>query len=321
LVNGKYTIHASKTGWWLLAENYGNRTLYTVKPASADINVPPATGWSALGACKPAPTLYLEHAASILEILILETTIQVFNNGTYAGEYVGGWQRDDSYLSGPTPGLAPPLPEMPKPKKLVAKPRPKRSKKKNCNSSPHLVERLYEASKQGDVATVQKLLDMPVDPDGIVQSERSSPLIAAALCGSVDVTELLVAAGADVNLDVNGTTALIVAHQQGKKDVLRVLFDAAFTMLECAVEGGPAPSVLPCRKSQGFEVSGFQYRELRDVTAKLALMNVKDDKPRPESPTMRDRSPKRLRDKPDPLFLREEVIRQTMKAMLNASVR
>lgn len=195
-------------------------------------------------------------------------------------------------------------------------------KRPGCIDSPDFVERLYQACKAGDDFGVHKFLETPVDPDGVSPSENQTPLMAATARGSVTIVELLLKYGADVNKDVKGQTAMIVAHSKGKKEVLRVLFGAAFLSLESVVGGGPAAGG-PRRRQQKQEIDDdSHFQDLRDVTAKLASLNTKesgraiDDDQRsvlslqPEEPVLDDESHDRLR---------EEVVRETMKALLNAS--
>jgi len=259
----------------------------------------------------------------LAEILILDTSIQIITDGSYHGEYLGRWE-----------GAAAPVPPAPVPvaraslrgsdspqaPKGVAKLRPQ--KKHNCINRPDMVEKLYLACKAGNDFDVHKYLEAPVDPDGISPSSERTPLMGATEGGSVRCAELLLQYGADVNKDVGGLTAMILAHQKGKKDVLRLLFGAAFQSLECIVGGGGGQSAGVRKRPQDDDIdSGLQHRNLRDVTAKLASLNARESgqKDVETLSAYDDQMSQYSADDQDHDRMREEVVRETMRALLNAS--
>ncbi|MBV8665247.1 MAG: ankyrin repeat domain-containing protein [Burkholderiaceae bacterium] len=89
------------------------------------------------------------------------------------------------------------------------------------------------AVASGDVATVKRLLAEGVDPNFRPTFPMPIPALAtAAACGQVDIVNVLLDAGADVNLrfefdmadsEVYNSTALIWAAENGQADVVKVL--------------------------------------------------------------------------------------------------
>ncbi len=134
---------------------------------------------------------------------------------------------------------------------------------------------LIEAVKSGDVENTRSLLEKGAGSDGI-DEEHLSPLFWASAAGNLEVVDLLLLAGADVNRKVRfGSTALIaaaswghvavikrliaagadvnavndrlisalgIAAQRGKPDAVKILLLNGATAGP-AVEGGPVPLV------------------------------------------------------------------------------
>lgn len=284
-----------------------------------------------------------EHDGAICEVFITMVSALKFVNGAFSGEFLGSWEvggvpqappveRQVAVVEGPPTvprrshfesdaGLGggnkagalgpPPAP--------AGKPRPKKAV--NCDQTPEMVNKLYDAAKSGDYASTKRYLDLPVDPD-CISSEGQTPLIMAAQNGKVQIVEMLIQAGADVNIGVNGNTPMIAAFQKGRKDVLRVLFGAAFQTLEHAVgPGGQAvadySAALNVVSAADEEVSPMAMAELRDVTAKLATMNrpqEKDDEipqiPAEDEPVVSVQDNERMR---------EDLVRETMRGLISAN--
>lgn len=104
---------------------------------------------------------------------------------------------------------------------------------------------IHEASSQGDVATVEKLLRRGVDPSK-KNWQNSTPLHEAARGGHLDVVKVLIHNGADVNR--GGDTyqkPLHVAAQAGHPEVVTYLL-AHGAETSKVLHGGPdkAPSCL-----------------------------------------------------------------------------
>ena len=83
---------------------------------------------------------------------------------------------------------------------------------------------IHEAVRAGDVEAVRRELAAGVSPDLI--EANISPLIIAADCRQVDITLLLIEAGADVGLQVGTFTPLHVACLHGCKATVAALLAA-----------------------------------------------------------------------------------------------
>ena len=81
---------------------------------------------------------------------------------------------------------------------------------------------IHDAAKTGDLAGVQAELDKGVDVNAIGNGQ--SPLHLAAIMGHVEVTELLIASGADLEgTDKYGNTPLHYAAHHGRKETTKLL--------------------------------------------------------------------------------------------------
>lgn len=86
-----------------------------------------------------------------------------------------------------------------------------------------LSQDLLQASKIGDIAAMQKLINQTV-PINAKSKEGVSPLMVAAYYGHIPAVELLIKHGAEINAQSkNGGTALTKAVLAGKIDVVRLL--------------------------------------------------------------------------------------------------
>lgn len=77
------------------------------------------------------------------------------------------------------------------------------------------MQKLIDASKNGDVNKVNELLASGIDPDGPGKGGET-PLMAAARGGHLAVVEALVQAFADPTLGKGEETPLTIAFQKGK---------------------------------------------------------------------------------------------------------
>jgi ankyrin repeat protein len=86
---------------------------------------------------------------------------------------------------------------------------------------------LLQASRTGDAALVELLLQSGANP-ALAHPEGEAPLLAAARAGSVPAVRLLLARGVDVNAaeTYQKTTALMWAAAEGHLDVVDVLLEA-----------------------------------------------------------------------------------------------
>jgi hypothetical protein len=278
--------------------------------------------------------LRLQTDRATTEVLIVDKSIQVCVDGTYFGEYLGSWA-EGLGREGSVAGSAPTLPrrisrqnsnmtELSMSKSVVsAMPAQKRP---NCDETPAMVERLYQAAKAGDEQEVTQLLLHPVDPDGVSPSENLTPLIAAVSCGkpAVKIVQQLLQFGADVNKDCGGQTAMIAAYQRGKKDVLRALFAATFTSLHSTIGGGSrAPSLWDTKLHTVVEDEDVDcldhVRDLKEVTTKLAKVHhtIKHDTTSPNA-SLKSKTKTPLAEY-DSDAQREQNVRQSMRALLSAS--
>ena len=81
---------------------------------------------------------------------------------------------------------------------------------------------IHTAAKNGDLAGVQAELDKGVDVNA--SGNGQSPLHLAAIMGHVEVTELLIASGADLEgTDKYGNTPLHYAAHHGRKETAKLL--------------------------------------------------------------------------------------------------
>jgi len=97
---------------------------------------------------------------------------------------------------------------------------------KNENDASDDRKKLRESVTSGNVDQVRQLLADGMSVDH-VDDDGMTPLQHAAYKGNVELCEVLLAHGADVNYSAheNGYTALMFAALSGKKDVVRVLLE------------------------------------------------------------------------------------------------
>ncbi|CAE7614813.1 ANKRD29 [Symbiodinium sp. CCMP2592] len=87
--------------------------------------------------------------------------------------------------------------------------------------------RTSEEPKDGDVAQVEALLQIPLDPDAASDGYGTTPLMRAATWGNVDVAGLLLEADAQVSLRSDTDyTALTLAAREGHPEVVQLLLAA-----------------------------------------------------------------------------------------------
>ncbi|CAK0849184.1 unnamed protein product, partial [Prorocentrum cordatum] len=150
-----------------------------------------------------------------IEVLILDTSLQVFRGGQYVGEYLGGyegsvapvamapiWEIPQSSFNSSAPAAVTTkmqtLQATPAQTLKVA-PSTGARQKTGFDRSPAKVLALHNACSGGDAAAVKTLLDQGVDPDAPGEKGKTA-LIIAATKGSLPVVEALLAAGADPNI-------------------------------------------------------------------------------------------------------------------------
>ncbi|OLQ11117.1 Kinase D-interacting substrate of 220 kDa [Symbiodinium microadriaticum] len=86
---------------------------------------------------------------------------------------------------------------------------------------------LDDAARCGLLHEVEALLQLPMDPDVVLNEYGHTPLMQASGNGHVEIVRLLLEAGAQKDaLDCDGTTALIWAAHDGRDSVVEVLLEA-----------------------------------------------------------------------------------------------
>ena len=82
---------------------------------------------------------------------------------------------------------------------------------------------IHDAALDGDIDEVQRQLDAGVDPN-LKSSKGATPLFYAVYGGHLEIAELLITRGADVNaLDLNGNSVLDQAHNYDDQEMVELL--------------------------------------------------------------------------------------------------
>ncbi|CAE7614757.1 kidins220b [Symbiodinium sp. CCMP2592] len=140
---------------------------------------------------------------------------------------------------------------------------------------------LTDAARAGIVDEVESLLQLPMDPDAVLNEDLHTPLMHASGNGHVDVVRLLLEAGAQKDaLDCDGTTALIWAAHDGRDAVVQVLLESGvqtdisdcigWTALMCAATNS-FPEIVRLLLAAGAR------RDLCSETGQTALMLAADE--------------------------------------------
>jgi ankyrin repeat protein len=92
-----------------------------------------------------------------------------------------------------------------------------------CSSESVVQQPLIQATKQGDVGAVKRLLAKGADV-GEKDQDGATALMWAAYHGYPEITKILIKAGADVGeKDQDGITALMGAADQGHTEIVDLL--------------------------------------------------------------------------------------------------
>ncbi|XP_067651536.1 ankyrin repeat and SAM domain-containing protein 6-like [Haliotis asinina] len=87
---------------------------------------------------------------------------------------------------------------------------------------------IIDASKHGDITRIREILDIDLSQrDASAPQDGATPLMFAAMTGRLDIAELLVVRGCDINKQdtISGWTALMQATYHGKKNVAMYLLN------------------------------------------------------------------------------------------------
>lgn len=265
------------------------------------------------------------------EVLILDTTVQVFKGGQYVGEYLGGYegavapmgmapiQQSSFNSSAPAAATMKAAPmqmqslQATPMQTLQMAPSAGVAQKTGFDRSPAKVLSLHNACSGGDAAAVKALLDQGVDPDAPGEKGKTALMIAAAK-GSLPVVEVLLAAGADPNIgSEDGKTPLSEAFQRGHKAVMSKLFSSTFSSLNVAPrDPGPGGAAVA-----DDSVPANAHDNLREVTMKLSKLNPTQDQF--YSPTRRDSTEVTAALDLDPEMMREQQLKSKMYALAENS--
>ncbi|MGD0784821.1 MAG: ankyrin repeat domain-containing protein [Sedimentisphaerales bacterium] len=127
---------------------------------------------------------------------------------------------------------------------------------------PDVNAQLIQAAKAGDLAAVQKSLDSGANINAKRSSDGTTALIWAALNGRKEVVQLLLDKGADANTASNdGLTALKAAKYAGNSDIILMLDKTA------VLTAPPAPAkkdVTPIQPAKDSNVPAVQIAPAKD---------------------------------------------------------
>eukprot|EP00931_Biecheleriopsis_adriatica_P088282 TRINITY_DN62641_c0_g1_i1.p1 TRINITY_DN62641_c0_g1~~TRINITY_DN62641_c0_g1_i1.p1 ORF type:complete len:378 (+),score=107.86 TRINITY_DN62641_c0_g1_i1:74-1135(+) len=259
-------------------------------------------------ACTPKERrVHLQMSGTSTEVMLLETSAQIFVDGCFFGAYVGRWENvvlDTDAVETVTEVDAanainaeapPPMPakgyeieaEQPlkasapaecrtePPAEAVEAAAPNNSeaapgrRKADLDKSAESAALLLAASTAGSVEEVRRLLDT-VDPDAMC-GDGWTALLVASRQGNKDIVQALLDAGANPNIMKDGNSAMQLAFKAGHQEIFKLLFTVAFQTLDSVVgpQGSPAASTAAARV-QDNEVPESAYQDLKNLTKHLA---------------------------------------------------
>ncbi|XP_063951326.1 ankyrin repeat and SAM domain-containing protein 6-like [Lytechinus pictus] len=140
---------------------------------------------------------------------------------------------------------------------------------------------IIEATEQGDLKLVQRILDKDPMQSNYTSVEGATPLMIAAMLGRRDIAETLVQRGAEINRqDVkSGWTALMQATFHRRKDVVKYLIQAGADLNIQARDGCKALDLALVIVSDETDKVGS---ELTRLLAPITLLSVGNDQTTPE---------------------------------------
>jgi ankyrin repeat protein len=124
------------------------------------------------------------------------------------------------------------------------------------------------ATRRGDVAAVRDLLAEDASLVGVTDDDQRTPLYFAAGWGSIEIVELLLSHGADVDArDYGNRTPLHAAVMQNHQEVVRILV-AADADLEARNDYGRTPLLLVARETGSVEMGALLLELGADVNVR-----------------------------------------------------
>mmetsp|Transcript_38924 Transcript_38924/g.70228 ORF Transcript_38924/g.70228 Transcript_38924/m.70228 type:complete len:346 (-) Transcript_38924:71-1108(-) len=290
-------------------------------------------------------TVRLRMVGTTTEAMLLESTAQIFVDGRYFGEYGGHWEQRRASTSSMRVGSKasvaasefslPPLEDIEEPEVFLKAPPPtapagperddgglsqidtspaKPKKAPDLDRSAEKAAALVMATRKGLVDEVRRLLET-VDPDAT--QDGWSALLVAAEQGNKEIVELLLEAGADPNILKDGSTPMQLAFKSGNQEVFKILFALAFQTLDSAVAGsGQSRPMSPtsAAKVSDDEIPETALNDLRDMTRRLANAGKHQESAAIEIPDYAEVMSQEESDK-----VREETIKETMKLIARAT--
>ena len=111
---------------------------------------------------------------------------------------------------------------------LTSKPEPTPTPMSPCELDTSINQCLLSGSREGDIDRVRDALKNGADVDYVDhrEKENGTPLMRASRKGHLEIVKALIAAGANVNIQHNGRTALIYAIWLGHLKIVKVLIVA-----------------------------------------------------------------------------------------------
>jgi ankyrin repeat protein len=107
---------------------------------------------------------------------------------------------------------------------------------------------LYFAAKSDHINLVEKFLNLGADPDLRATSSYKTPLIAAVANDNYEVTELLIARGADINATtLSGNSALHFAVTDNNLAMVNLLIEGGIYLNQTTVLAGETPLYTACQ--------------------------------------------------------------------------
>ena len=134
------------------------------------------------------------------------------------------------------------------------------------------LEAFVTTAAQGDSDTIKSLLEKSDDPS----TSFACTLCAAAYNGHLEIIELLIARGADVNANDDGETALLAAVRGAQSNIIQSLIEAGADV-RVRLPGGASALHQAVTTDQSFLIpmSGVQITVKMKVQRSTMVLDVK----------------------------------------------